>query len=57
MFIPSGPSAWPIAGPGRAAQDGTRRRTLLTRAMVGWLIDWLVGVVRLVDCLCCEVCV
>ena len=46
MFIPSGPSAWPIAGPGRAEQDGTLSRTVLTRAMVGWLVCEVV--VRLV---------
>ena len=39
MFIPSGPSAWPIAGPGRAEQDGTLSRTVLTRAIVvGWFV-------------------
>ena len=38
MLIPSGPRAWPMAGPGRAAQDRTRSLTDLTRDIVVFVV-------------------
>jgi len=34
MLIPSGPRAWPMAGPGRAVPDGTRSLTWRTKDIV-----------------------